>query len=79
MSTEEKAYRGRFKGYYTAKKFDITSGPRSYEIDWEKIVISDFKETTNYHVENLEIGVFSYLKKTKKFNNNNNNTCKILG
>lgn len=67
MSTEEKAYRGRFKGYYTAKKFDITSGPRSYEIDWEKIVISDFKETTNYHVENLEIGVFSYLKKTKKF------------
>ena len=62
MSTEEKAYRGVGVLHF---KVDITSGPRSYEIDWERI-ISDFKNNQLPCRKFRNRGVWC-LKKTKKF------------
>ena len=67
MSQERIIYKGKFKGYYTAKKFDFTSGPRSYKIDWDKLILCDLEEIEDYNSDDLKSGIFSYLRSTKNF------------
>jgi len=55
-----KSISGKFEGYYIAIDPENIGGSDYFVMDWQKIVISDFKLIDDYNSEELKVGKYDY-------------------